>query len=73
MSELVQPLCSCGYTINFEKSEVFCTKKCERPHLKKPPPPMSADDLYGLNNLYALKQKLFYEICRLGILAIGLN
>jgi len=28
--------CPCGHTINFEKSEVFCIKKCRRPHLKKP-------------------------------------
>jgi len=24
------------YTINFEQSGIFCTKKCGRPHLKKP-------------------------------------
>jgi len=26
---------------NFEKLEVFCTKKCGRPHLKNFPPPLS--------------------------------
>jgi len=26
--------CPCRHTINFEKSEVFCTKKCGRPHMK---------------------------------------
>jgi len=26
------PPCPCGHTINFEKFEVFCTKKCGRPH-----------------------------------------
>jgi len=31
-----KPSCPCGYTINFKKSEVFCTKKCGRPHLKNP-------------------------------------
>jgi len=43
MSALAQPPplppCSCGHTKNFEKSEVFCSKKCRRPHLKKPPSP----------------------------------
>jgi len=34
MSALAQPLCPCGHTMNFEKSEFFCTKKCERLHLK---------------------------------------
>jgi len=38
------PPCPCGQTINFKKSKFFCTKKCERPHLKKPPPPLSALD-----------------------------
>jgi len=33
------PPCPCGHTINFEKSEVFCAKKCGRTHLKKSPPP----------------------------------
>jgi len=41
-SSLVAPACphwfnppplSCGHTINFEKSEVFCTQKCWRPEL----------------------------------------
>jgi len=27
------PTCPRGHTKNFEKSEVFCTKKCGRPHL----------------------------------------
>jgi len=38
MSALAQSSfpCPCGHTINFEKSEVLCTKKCERPHLKNP-------------------------------------
>jgi len=37
-SALTHPLppCTCGHTINFEKFEVFCTKKCRRPHLKNP-------------------------------------
>jgi len=36
LSALVQPplLCPCGHNINFEVSEVFCTKTCGRPHLK---------------------------------------
>jgi len=29
------PPCQSGRTINFEKSDVFCTKECGRPHLKK--------------------------------------
>jgi len=29
------PSCPCELTINFEKSQVFCTKKCGRPHLQK--------------------------------------
>jgi len=29
--------CPCGHTINIEKSEVFCTKKYGRPHLKNSP------------------------------------
>jgi len=28
--------CPCRHTINFKKSEVFCPKKCGRPHLKYP-------------------------------------
>jgi len=32
------PPCLCGHTINFEKPEIFCTKKCERPHLNPLPP-----------------------------------
>jgi len=50
--------CPCGHTINFEKLEVFFTKKCERPHLKNPPcsqnvrtgqtsSPLTADVFYG--------------------------
>jgi len=38
---LKHPLLSpylCGHTINSEKSDVFCTKKCGRPHLKYPSP-----------------------------------
>jgi len=33
--------CPCGHTINFKKSVLFCTKKCWRPHLKNPLPPLS--------------------------------
>jgi len=55
MSALAQPPfspCSCGHTINFEKSDDFCTKKCGRPHLKNPLPPcnrlsQSANVFYG--------------------------
>jgi len=38
-SQKIDPFhpCPCGHTINFEKSEVFCTKKCGRPHLKNLP------------------------------------
>jgi len=37
MSALSQPPhCPCGHTINFEKSDVFCTKKCGRQHRKNP-------------------------------------
>jgi len=36
MSALAQPPCPCRHTINFEKSDVFYTKKCGRPHLKNP-------------------------------------
>jgi len=35
------PTCLCRYTINFEKSQVFCTQKCGHPHLRNhlsPPP-----------------------------------
>jgi len=48
------------YTINFEKSEVFCSKKCGRPHLrnsllpcpknvrtKQIPLPLTADVFHG--------------------------
>jgi len=28
---------SCRHKVNFKNSEVFCTKKCERPHLKTYP------------------------------------
>jgi len=30
------PPCPCGHTINFEKPDIFCTKKCGHPHLKTP-------------------------------------
>jgi len=36
----LNPPCPCGYTINFEKSYVFCTKKCGRSHPKKPLSPL---------------------------------
>jgi len=52
--------CECGHTLHFEKSGVFCTKKCGRPHLKNSPcqknvrtgetphsSPLTADVLYG--------------------------
>jgi len=51
------PPCPCGHTINFQKSEVFFTKKCGRPHLSSPlsenvrtrqtPSPLTADIFYG--------------------------
>jgi len=37
------PLVRADATINFEKSEVFCAKKCGRPHLKNTPPPLSVN------------------------------
>jgi len=37
LNPLPPPPCPCGHTINFKKSEVFYTKKCRRPHLKKAP------------------------------------
>jgi len=30
------PPCPCGHTINFEKFDIFCTKKCGRSHSKNP-------------------------------------
>jgi len=30
----LNPPCPCRHTKNFERSEVFCIKKCGRPHLK---------------------------------------
>jgi len=33
VSYWLKPPCPCGHSIYFEKSEVFCTKKCGRPHL----------------------------------------
>jgi len=60
MSTLAQPPLSVRthhHTINFEKSEVFYTKKCGRPHLSSPcpknvrtgqtPSSLSADVFYG--------------------------
>jgi len=53
------PPCPFGHTINFEKFEGFCAKKCGRPHLMTPslsekcphwtnsPPPLIADVFYG--------------------------
>jgi len=55
------PPCPCGHNLNFEKSEVFCTKKCGCTHLKSPPlpclpnvrieqillPPLNTDIFYG--------------------------
>jgi len=35
------------HTINFKISDAFCTKKCGRPHLKKPP--LSAKCLHYTN------------------------
>jgi len=57
------PPCPCGHTINFEKPEVFGTKKYGRLHLKNPlspcphwtnhPSPLTVDVFYGrpLRNL----------------------
>jgi len=42
----LNPPCPYGHTINFEKSVVFCTKKCGRPHLKNPPPPPHCGRLF---------------------------
>jgi len=51
----LNPLYPCGHNKNFEKSDVFCTKMCRRPHLKNPPfpknvrtgqTPLSADVFY---------------------------
>jgi len=46
--------CPCGHTINFEKSDVFCTKTYGRPNLKNSlflvhtgHPPLIAKVLYG--------------------------
>jgi len=36
--KLTPPTLSFGHTINFEKSEAFCIKKCGHPHLKNPLP-----------------------------------
>jgi len=42
------PSCPSGHTMNFKKSDVFCTKKCGRPHLKNPLPlPLTVDVFYG--------------------------
>jgi len=47
------PPCPCGHTINFENLEVFCTKKCGRPlvrkisGLDKLPSPLTANIFYG--------------------------
>jgi len=38
LAEPPLPPCPYKHTINFEISEVFCTKKCGRPHLKTPSP-----------------------------------
>jgi len=38
LAQLHLSLCPFGHTINFEKSDVFCTKNCKRPHLKNPFP-----------------------------------
>jgi len=48
--------CPCGHTINFEKSKVFCAKKCGHPRLKNSScpqyvrpgqTPLTADVFYG--------------------------
>jgi len=73
MSALAQPSsspCPCGHSINFEKSDVFSTRKCGRPHLKNALPPCSqnvrtgqtlspltADILYGW-----LLKHFFYNV-----------
>jgi len=56
---VLNPPCMCGHPKNFEKSEVFCSKKFGRSHLKKPIPlvrkktamdkllPLTADVFYG--------------------------
>jgi len=60
LSALAQALstpCPCGHTINIEKSEVFCTKKCGRPHLKTPrPSPLTA----GVYVQYRIVEKKFF-------------
>jgi len=61
MFVLAELPCPCEHTINLEKSDVFCTKKCGRLHLKplpscpqnvrtkQPTPPLylTADVFYG--------------------------
>jgi len=54
------PLCPYGHTINFENSEVFCTKKCGRPHLKNPSSPL-VRKMSALNEPnYPLNADVFY-------------
>jgi len=71
ISALVQPPSPlvCADTINFEKPEVFCTKKCGRPHLTNPLfpcphwtnplSPLTADVFYG-QSLIVLVNYLHY-------------
>jgi len=60
--------CPCGHTINFKKSDVFCAKKCERPHLKNPlvctgQPLLTADVFSGRLVPNTSFSKLHLKIC----------
>jgi len=61
MSALAQPppACPCGHIINFEKIEGFYAKKYGRPHLKNPPPLLSAKCPHWSNSL-PLTADVFY-------------
>jgi len=40
------PPCTCGHTINFQRSDIFCTKRCV-----KDPPPLSENCSHWTNPL----------------------
>jgi len=55
MSELAQPTSPLSVRTRhkFQKMRSFCTKKCRHPHLKKPPPSLSAlDNLLTVDVFY---------------------
>jgi len=62
MSALAQPppICLCGHTINYKKSEVLCIKNVDVRIVRIPPPPLSKKCLHWTNLPSLWLQTFFY-------------